>query len=111
MCFCPAAPRPSAAKPQGDAVVNFRCLLAYQWYTLARKPCPRCGKPWRGWLQRAMNLVAKNWWRDDHFRSLPGEESQTTLFVVEFQDGCRHFGYTRGSVFGRLSELIGGSFQ
>ena len=58
-----------------------------------------------------MNLVAKNWWRDDHFRSLPGEESQTTLFVVEFQDGCRHFGYTRGSVFGRLSELIGGSFQ
>ena len=35
-----------------------------------------------------MNLAAKNWWRDDDVRSLPGEESQTTLFVVEFQDGC-----------------------
>ena len=58
-----------------------------------------------------MNLVAKNWWRDDDVRSLPGKECQTTLFVVEFQDGYRHFGYTRGSVFGRLSELIGGSFQ
>ena len=30
------------------------------------------------------------------------------MFVVEFQDGCRYFGYTRKNVFGRLSELMGG---
>ena len=53
-------------------------------------------------------LVARDWWREDDVRSLPGEESRTTVFVVDFRDGCRYFGYTRGSVFGRLSELMGG---
>ena len=52
--------------------------------------------------------VARDWWRDDDARVLPGEESGTTVFVVEFQDGCQFFGYTHRSVFVRLGELMGG---
>ena len=54
------------------------------------------------------NRVARDWWRDDDARVLPGEESGTTVFVVEFQDGCQFFGYTHRSVFVRLGELMGG---
>ena len=50
--------------------------------------------------------VARDWWRDDDARVLPGEESGTT--VVEFQDGCQFFGYTHRNVFVRLGELMGG---
>ena len=52
--------------------------------------------------------VARDWWQDDDARVLPGEESGTTVFVVEFQDGCQFFGYTHRSVFVRLGELMGG---
>ena len=30
-----------------------------------------------------------------------------TVFQVEFRDGCLYFGYTEGSVFGRLAALAG----
>ena len=47
---------------------------------------------------------------DDHL--LPGEQGGRTVFVLDFWDGCRYFGYTRGSVFGRLATLLSepGSF-
>ena len=57
------------------------------------------------------HLVAREWWREDETRLLPGETGVATVFVVEYADGCRYFGYTRGSVFGRLTELMGGSFE
>ena len=53
-----------------------------------------------------MYLVARDWWRDDDVRSLPGEEGRTTVFVVDFRDGCRYFGYTRESVAGRVASLM-----
>ena len=56
--------------------------------------------------------LTRDWWRvgDDHL--LPGEQGGRTVFVVDFWDGCRYFGYTRGSVFGRLAKLLSepGSF-
>ena len=52
--------------------------------------------------------VARDWWYHDGGRLLPGEERGHTVFVVDFYDGCKYVGYTRGSVFGRLSELMGG---
>ena len=56
--------------------------------------------------------LARDWWQigDDHL--LPGEQHGRTVFVVDFWDGCRYFGYTRGSVFGRLAKLLSepGSF-
>ena len=54
------------------------------------------------------HLVARDWWREDDTRLLPGEGGGATVFTVEFEDGCRYFGYTRKNVFGRLSELMGG---
>ena len=54
-----------------------------------------------------MNLVARDWWQEDDARLLPGEEAGTTVFAVAFQDGCWYFGYTSGSLFGRLCELRG----
>ena len=53
-----------------------------------------------------MYLVARDWWRDDDARLLPGEESRTTVFVVDFRDGCRYFGYTGESVVGRMASLM-----
>ena len=57
------------------------------------------------------HLVAREWWREDETRLLPGETGVATVFVVEYADGCRYFGYTRKNVFGRLTELMGGSFE
>lgn len=50
--------------------------------------------------------LARDWWRDDDARLLPGEEGGRTVFVVDFRDGCRYFGYTRGSVFNRVASLL-----
>lgn len=55
-----------------------------------------------------MYLIASDWWREDDVRLLPGEKGRTTVFVMEFQDGCRYAGCTGGSVFGRLAELMAG---
>ena len=44
-----------------------------------------------------------------HAGLLPGEDGGTTVFVVQFQDGCRYFGYTRRGVFARLGQLFGGA--
>ena len=34
-------------------------------------------------------LVAREWWREDETRLLPGERGKNTVFVVEYADGCR----------------------
>ena len=47
-------------------------------------------------------LVARDRWRDDDARLLPGEEGRTTVYQIEVRDGCQYFGYTRGGVFGWL---------
>lgn len=53
-----------------------------------------------------MDEVARDWWQDDDARLLPGEEGGATTFAVEFEDGCRYFGYTSGNVFRRLVDLM-----
>ena len=53
-----------------------------------------------------MYVVARDWWRNVDVRLLPGEEGRTTVFVVDFRDGCQYFGYTRGSVVGRVGSLM-----
>ena len=56
-------------------------------------------------------MTARHWWREDESRLLPGEEGASTVFVVDFSDGCRYCGYTSESVFSRLGELMGGPFD
>ena len=51
--------------------------------------------------------MATDWWRGLAGRALPGEEDGATVFQIEFRDGCRYFGYTEGSVFGRVAALVG----
>ena len=58
-----------------------------------------------------MFLTAQNWWREEDSRMLPGEEGGTTVFLVEFADGCRYCGHTSEGVFSRLRELMGGPFD
>ena len=58
-----------------------------------------------------MFLTTQNWWREEDSRLLPGEEGGSTVFLVEFADGCRYCGYTSGGVFSRLGELMGGPFD
>ena len=48
---------------------------------------------------------AKDWSRDDAFRLLPGEEGDHTVFVVDFYDRCKVFGYTKEPVFYRATSL------
>ena len=55
-----------------------------------------------------LGLLASDWWQEHDGRPLPGEAGGITVFTIDFWDGCRFFDYTRGSVFGRLSELMGG---
>ena len=52
-----------------------------------------------------MHLVARDWWQENDGRPLPGEAGGTTVYAVEFWDGCVAFEYTQGSVFERVSEL------
>ena len=54
-----------------------------------------------------MSMVAREWWREDNSQLLPGEQAGTTVFAVQFQDGCCHVGYTNETVFVRLCELRG----
>ena len=53
-----------------------------------------------------MYLVAKNWWQGDGSRLLPGETGNYTVFSIEFYDGCRYFGYTKGGVMFRAASLV-----
>ena len=48
---------------------------------------------------------ARDWWSTDRFRLLPGEEDQHTVFVIDFYDRCKYFGYTKESVFHRAASL------
>ena len=50
--------------------------------------------------------LVRDWWGADDAPLLPGEEGGRTVFVVDFWDGCRYFGYIRGNVFGRLARLV-----
>ena len=52
-----------------------------------------------------IHLVARDWWQENDGRPLPGEAGGTTVYAVEFWDGCVAFEYTQGSVFERVSEL------
>ena len=49
--------------------------------------------------------LARNWWRDEMFRQLPGEEGDHTVYVIDFYDRCKYFGYTREPVFYRAASL------
>ena len=49
---------------------------------------------------------ARDWWHDNPVCLLPGEESGHTVFVIEFYDGCKYFGYTRESVVARVASLM-----
>ena len=53
-----------------------------------------------------MNLVARDWWGRDNPRLLPGECGGVTVFVMDFADGCRFYGYTGLPVFDRVSALV-----
>ena len=55
-----------------------------------------------------LGLLVSDWWQEHDGRPLPGEAGGITVFTIDFWDGCRFFDYTQGSVFGRLSELMGG---
>ena len=49
---------------------------------------------------------AKDWWHDDVARLLPGEERDHTVFVIDFYDGCKYFGYTKEDVTYRAASLV-----
>ena len=51
-----------------------------------------------------MNLVARDWWGRDNPRLLPGECGGVTVFVMDFADGCRFYGYTG---FARVRPCVG----
>ena len=53
-----------------------------------------------------INLLARDWWGRDNPRLLPGECGGVTVFVLDFADGCRFFGYTGLPVFDRVSALV-----
>ena len=48
---------------------------------------------------------AQDWWSTDRFRLLPGEHEDHTVFVIDFYDRCKYFGYTKESVFHRAASL------
>ena len=53
-----------------------------------------------------MNLIARDWWGRDNPRLLPGECGGVTVFVLDFADGCRFFGYTGLPVSDRVAALV-----
>ena len=57
------------------------------------------------WLAEQIKF-ARAWWHDDPVCLLPGEEGGHTVFVIEFYDGCKYFGYTRKSVVARVASLM-----
>ena len=48
---------------------------------------------------------AQDWWSADRFRALPGEQDDHTVFVIDFYDRCKYFGYTKELVFYRAASL------
>ena len=50
-------------------------------------------------------LFAQDWWQSDAFRLFPGEESDHTVYMIDFYDQCKYFGYTREPVFYRAASL------
>ena len=48
---------------------------------------------------------ARDWWSADRFRVLPGEQDDHTVFVIDFYDRCKFFGYTKEPVFHRAALL------
>ena len=48
---------------------------------------------------------ARDWWSADRFRVLPGEQDDHTVFVIDFYDQCKFFGYTKECVFHRAASL------
>ena len=48
---------------------------------------------------------ARDWWSTDRFRTLPGEHDDHTVYVIDFYDQCRYFGYTKELVFYRAASL------
>ena len=48
---------------------------------------------------------ARDWWSADRFRLLPGEQDDHTVFVIDFYDRCKFFGYTKELVFYRAASL------
>ena len=57
------------------------------------------------WLAEQIKF-ARDWWHDDPVCLLPGEEGGHTVFVIEFYDGCKYFGYTRKSVVAWVASLM-----
>ena len=49
--------------------------------------------------------IARDWWHQDQNRPLPGEETRNTVFVIDFYDGCKYFGYTKDFVIHRTASL------
>ena len=55
------------------------------------------------------STAARQWWREDASRLLPGEEAGVSVFEVRFWDGCQHLGHTDAvapTVFERADDLI-----
>ena len=52
-----------------------------------------------------MDELSSDWWRDERTRLLPGEEGDPTVYVVDFYDQCKYFGYTLEPVFYRAAPL------
>lgn len=52
-------------------------------------------------------VFADQWWQnaESEGHQLPGEENLNTVFVIDFYDGCRYFGYTNESVTYRVASL------
>ena len=50
------------------------------------------------------------WWEKAVERRLPGEEGAWTVFMIEFWDGCRHFGVTETSILDAVDDLVASPF-
>ena len=48
---------------------------------------------------------AREWWLGAATGLLPGEAGGVSVFVIDFADGCRFFGYTGSRVFDRVCAL------
>ena len=49
--------------------------------------------------------LVNDWWKQELFRQLPGEEGNHTVYVIDFYDRCKYFGYTREPVTYRAASL------
>ena len=45
------------------------------------------------------------WWKEDVSRLLPGEQNDHTVYLIDFYDRCRYFGFTKEPVFYRAASL------